>query len=125
MKHDEIIAKWNGMAPRERDAWVAEVVFNKKIGRERRIGGAVYEIGYGNVSIALDEYTKDISAAWSVLNYLRANWLTSIQDCDVFGWRVDLQSDSEYRGDIGGIIAPTAPAAICLAAIIASLETSV
>lgn len=118
MIREDIFAKWFAMAPRERDAWVAEVVFgwgSLGDGRMRSKDGFMIR--------AIPEYTTDISAAWSVFEKLRENWLPALQDCDMFGYRVVLQSDSEYRADVGGIIAPTAPEAICLAAIIAELLT--
>lgn len=128
MTRDEIITKWDGMAPRERDAWVAEVVFGQDNACDR-IGGCLKEMFGEECRCKCDEprpcphYTTDISAAWAVFEKLRENWLPGLQDCAVFGYRVDLQSDSECRADVGGVIAPTAPEAICLAAIIAETLT--
>lgn len=121
MNREQIIAKWNTLAPRERDVWVAEVVTEVK--REKRripcpdgnYGCAVAHYAY------FPRYTTDISAAWEVVEYLRKYWLVQIRDCDMFGWIIDLLSDSEYRTDIGGIHAQKVEEAICLAAIISKL----
>jgi hypothetical protein len=118
MTREEIIAKWAGLSTRERDAWVAEVVFGKRIGRERRLGGAVYEVGYGDVGIALDEYSADISAAWAVLEALNeTHWISVMR---IAG---EVNTTGNYVAEIGEHSAGSnsAPEAICLAALIAKL----
>ncbi|WP_339811233.1 hypothetical protein MKY63_00970 [Paenibacillus sp. FSL R7-0189] len=129
MNRDEIIAKWAGMTARERDAWIAEVVFGwewrepdgEDVGWYERLNNApFYDRVFTGRRRGWSPSTY-ISAAWAVFELLRKDWLPGIQDCAMFGYRVDLQSDYEYREDIGGVVAKTAPEAICLAALIAKL----
>lgn len=110
LTRDEIIAKWDGLTPRERDAWVAEVVFGWtpfKDGRMRSSDGFMIR--------AIPEYTTEIFEAWSVF--------------DSFEYGTITRMDFAYRANIRGIpgfaavFKPIAPEAICLAAIIASLQS--
>jgi hypothetical protein len=64
MTRDQIIAKWNTLSSRERDAWVAEVVFGDT---------SVFNVGEywfcGDGMLTLPFYTEDITAAWKVLTH--------------------------------------------------------
>lgn len=125
MKRTEIEAKWNTLTPRERDAWVAEVVFVRSKSEQcDRIGGCL-KLLFGADStckcdkqINVPNYTTDISAAWAVVeafDYIECARLPFRPNC--YGARIN-----GTDGDILAITqAPTAPEAICLAAIIAKL----
>ncbi|RAU96786.1 hypothetical protein [Paenibacillus sp. YN15] len=127
MKREVVIAKWSTLKPRERDAWVAEVVFGKKIGRERRIGGSVYEIGHGGIGIELDSYTTDIYAAWAAASGIPGEFILfrllpdkfvasfgySVEECPECG-------EDPFEVTAQGVASSPAEA-ICLAALIAKL----
>lgn len=116
MTRDQIIAKWNGLTPRERDAWLAEVVFGYET------YGAFYEPN--GVRVLIPRYTEDIVAAWTVFEAIKMSgaWVEVAYN----------PVHQRYRGFIGAnkvpgisgadIGAPTAPEAISLAAIIAKLS---
>jgi len=109
VKRKEIIAKWDGMGSRERDTWVAEVVFGMEtFGQFREVNG---------VRVHVSHYTSDISAAWAVLEHMNADHYVSVErlaDC--------INSTGDYVCECGGFSGwGTAPEAICLAAIIAKL----
>jgi len=132
MNREQIIAKWNTLTPRERDAWVAKVIMRY----EWYVPDYDEPTGWYMQTPHTDTFadfiftgkgadwspTTDISSAWTIVEYLRKYWLVQIRDCDVFGWVIDLLSDSEYRTDIGGIHAQKVEEAICLAAILAKLN---
>lgn len=70
MNREQIIEKWNGMTPRERDAWVAEVVFNYpnvRMFNHRYVYDNVGSLGSVMGTADVPEYTTDISAAETVL----------------------------------------------------------
>ncbi|MCG7407753.1 hypothetical protein MH117_09985 [Paenibacillus sp. ACRRX] len=132
MTREQVIEKWDGMTPRERDAWVAEVVFGKRVYCEPKIaGGRYYEVGYGYVTSELDDYTSDISSAESVLAQIpdevyiyrkpTGEFVVSFgystgecDDCNEEGFEVEAQGKAQ-----------TLQEAICLASVIAKLSTSV
>ncbi|GAA0396683.1 BC1872 family protein [Paenibacillus motobuensis] len=115
MNREQIIAKWDGMTPCERDAWVAEAVFGWDSVRIKNARIA-WELGVCGAE-TVPYYTSDISAAWAVVE--KAEWSAKIKyartnTCANFhrnGWA---QFD---------VYAPTAPEAICLAAIFAKIAT--
>jgi hypothetical protein len=123
MTRDQIIAKWNGMSPRERDAWVAEVVFEWDA---RRIADAefAYEIGVCGVE-TIPQYTEDIAAAW-VLTEENESWGVMDIDISFNPWKAGEKSVTvgAWVSGIGFTLikADTAPEAICLAATIAKLS---
>lgn len=126
MKREEIIAKWAELDARERDAWIAEVVFGLNVEYEN---GEPYvsDFGFGRV---MDAYATDISAAWTV-------WSAMLAD----GYEPLINTTSERSGSVrigGGPVGwhhvclhknnanthvelPAASEAVCLAAIIAKL----
>lgn len=133
MNCEEIIAKWAGKTARERDAWIAEVVFGHSIGRERRINGEIFVIDANaphGFQRAVPHYTTDISAAWAVWDEMREN-----------GYEPLINVTSEHSGPVIRGVCPigwhhvnmrkgtvnahvdrnSAPEAIGLAAIIAKI----
>lgn len=118
MTRDQIIAKWETLSSRERNAWVAEVVFGWDA---KRIADAefAYEIGICGVE-TIPRYTEDITAAWTVFEnhpYIEVARLPG--KVPVYGARIN---------DNNGMVCAmtqrqTAPEAIGLAAIIASLQS--
>ncbi|MEK5178460.1 hypothetical protein [Paenibacillus odorifer] len=115
MTREEIVAKWAELCARERDVWIAEVVFGLNVEYEN---GEPYvsDFGFGRV---MDEYTTDISAAWAVLEAFEYH-------------TVGTHVDGSYRAQVGrwdgkpgsrivDAYAETEPEAVCLAAIIAKL----
>lgn len=129
MNRDQIIAKWNGLSPRERDAWVAEVVFGwewHELEEERayllpppideRLGWtAMYENGIPHY---LPRYSEDISAAWAVLATFeeyeigRSEGVTVVY-AGIPGWYVRRETSDSV------------PEAISLAAVLAKLTEPV
>ncbi|MCT2195192.1 hypothetical protein M3G15_08565 [Paenibacillus sp. p3-SID1389] len=127
MTRDEIIAKWDGMAPRERDAWVAEVVFGSKIvsvADDDDFHVELPSVGGITACIILPRYTTDISAAWTVVDASKTEFLVRRRTCGL-GYRAWV-SLSRYDASAGvSINSPSASEAICLAAIIAKLRPAV
>lgn len=123
MNRTEIEAKWNTLTARERDAWVAEVVFGLSIGRERRINGDIFisepNAPHGFQRLA-PKYTTDISAAWSVATEFPIHNAGLDSHVAEYQARVG-QGDGGVGMRVSYAYAPTAPEAICLAAIIAKL----
>ncbi|MCR8843141.1 hypothetical protein NQ117_05565 [Paenibacillus sp. SC116] len=128
MNRKQIIEKWDGMSPRERDAWVAEVVFEQRVDNgvgcpfaESFPGDHFFVISGGDVR-KLPNYTTDISAAWKVFEchpYVEAARIPGT--VTTYGVRINNSND-------GTVLAmtqkPTFPEAICLAALIAKLPDS-
>lgn len=111
MTREEIIAKWDGLTPRERDAWIAEVVMGATLTADRR------RLYYGNASVP--RYTEDISAAWAVFAQFPYIEVARIPGALVtYGVRINDLDDGSVRAMTQ---ADTAPEAIGLAAIIAKL----
>ncbi|MGF7045755.1 hypothetical protein J2T13_000215 [Paenibacillus sp. DS2015] len=104
MKREEIIAKWDGMKPRDRDAWVfydvLELMPLDTIPNE--FGG------FGTIP----RYTTDISAAWAIMTQCKADEIPAKVEAGI-EWCVVI------RG--AHVFSESAPEAICLAAIIAKL----
>lgn len=114
MNREQIIEKWNGMTPRERDAWVAEVVFGEQtLGRIRNRHG---------VRGVIPQYSTDISAAWTVFESFddfRIQRYETISGTFKYGCRSDFIVDAKWQS--ASVSLEFAPEAICLAAIIAKL----
>ena len=86
------------------DAWVAEAVF----GAVLHDNGMWYTDAHGRELFSVESFSTDIAAAWEVVGLLLDN-------------EFDLDYDNEYRcffaGDNNFGLAPTAPLAICRAAL--------
>ncbi|WP_339306814.1 hypothetical protein [Paenibacillus sp. FSL R5-0519] len=130
MKREEIIAKWDGMSARERDAWIAHVLFGWT-GADVDTADFAYEAGLTGID-QYPSYTTDMSDAWIVWKSLLAEGCeplintTSSRSSNVRsgevpeGWtHVCIHKDDvNYHVSI-----KEAPEAIGLAAIIAKLST--
>lgn len=115
MIREEIIAKWDGMNPRDRDAWVAEVVIRTTVYRD--IMGDVYDNCTG---LPLPEYTTEISAAWTVLNeFDDINIRRYVTAANEYMYVCKIEDDE--RKFYAEVYAKTAPEAMSLAGIIAKL----
>ncbi|GMA50155.1 hypothetical protein GCM10025857_15120 [Alicyclobacillus contaminans] len=95
--------KWSEMSPRERDALVAEKVMGyTECGKEEPI-----------------EYTTHISAAWDVVDRMQQlGWNMDLMNAYIVPeigrqWGCDLRDGRNLVVGLG----PTAPEAICLAAL--------
>lgn len=144
MTRDQIIAKWNALEPRKRDAWVAIVVFGwfdcdivprggygrmilvPPIDDERRGWATTYdEYGFPHW---LPHYTEDIDAAWAVVNET-AKW--GGMDIGCYGkpgaqfYVAATHTDTAPYQRMVSVTRSSAPEAICLAAIIAKLAPAV
>lgn len=124
MTRDEILAKWERMTPRERDAWVAEKVMGWT---KERTGENVWYEPESRLWKPMDHITTlprfstDIAAAWKVVEKItKKGFDVSILVVD--GYNIDVGIDL-YAGDT--LVkrlshhAPTAPEAICKAALLA------
>lgn len=115
MIREEIIAKWNGMNPQDRDAWVAEVVIRTTVYRD--IMGDVYDNCTG---LPIPQYTTDISAAWAVFDEFDEinirGYVTAANEC-MYVCKIE----DDERNLYADVSTKTAPEAISLAAIIAKL----
>lgn len=125
MNRTEIEAKWNTLTPRERDAWVAEVVFGRTIMYEKRVGGNI-SVNQDGRPTFLSAYTSDISAAWSVVDYISDVIPCHFEITTVWPnpdnikeyMATLLSASGNYRVET---ICPKATEAICLSAITAKL----
>lgn len=117
MNPDQIIAKWESMSSRKRNAWVAEVIFGWKAVRIKDAEYA-YELGVCCVE-TIPHYTEDISAAWTLME--TASFSVDINTTPS-STRVNFHRNGWSQYDVWR---PTAPDAICLAAMVAKLTTEV
>ncbi|WP_110930941.1 BC1872 family protein [Paenibacillus bouchesdurhonensis] len=124
MTREEIEAKWEGMTPRERDAWIATDV----MGYERVRGNDSY-VRKNNMASFPKMYSSDISAAWEVeariLETYRLSYAMSLAEV-VSGKRVNLPDElddfiTECSDNLLALIHAT-PAQRCKAALLAVLE---
>ena len=132
MNREQIIEKWDGMTPRERDAWVAEVVFGcKSIGKHGDMYIGVFTEGGEDYATDIPHYTSDISAAWEVVTHMIAEeyepTINTVTNQSV-GYLLGEAELNDYhccfaKGRVLHVRVhrKTAPEAICLAAIIAML----
>ena len=99
-------------AGRELDALVAQAVFNEEVRQKR----AVHDIDnlYISGELPLPQYSTDISAAWQVVEKIKHTLFIIRQDD---AWFIG-SSDKLYHDNMNIISeAPTAPLAICRAAL--------
>ncbi|MNW47530.1 hypothetical protein D3C74_248630 [compost metagenome] len=128
MNRDEVVAKWNSMQPRERDAWVADSLpgYPVRMLNEVRNGSfkpeydcPVLDLGNGRYT-HIPRYSTLIEDAWSIVELMKSefNICTYMHGEEGFedGWTVKFKE----HGFVMGM--PTAPEAICLAALIAQGE---
>lgn len=112
---EQITEKWDGMTPRERDAWVAKEI----TGAERKKKLIPCPDGIEGCAVAhyayYPHYTTDISAAWEVVETFGHACLTK-RHFDV--WYCEILNDGIF------VEAPSASEAICLAALVAKLTES-
>ncbi|MGV2359829.1 MAG UNVERIFIED_CONTAM: hypothetical protein MIN83_00245 [Paenibacillus polymyxa] len=122
MNRDEVIAKWNSMQPRERDAWVAEKVMGLELSDNMLAAYPKYRLpDYPDYFRDVPNYSTDIGAAWEVSQKYPIMKLTRTKIFEI--------SPAEYictfwnDADSGPIEVPatTAQEAVCLAALIAVL----
>ncbi|WDM22627.1 BC1872 family protein [Paenibacillus polymyxa] len=141
MNRDEVIAKWNSMQPRERDAWIAKDVMCWSVYRydkdvpercyymlvNESFDSVVNEVGWNAGERKTEEeawedcphFTTDISAAWEVIE--KAEIMDRIQlglYPTSFGKWIAKSYMAGYENC--RVQADSAPEAICLAALIAT-----
>jgi hypothetical protein len=113
---ESIIVKWSGMKPRERDAWVAEVVFGIHTATKwfNCYNGAKSWLMEHRATFP--RYTTDISAAWTVV--------AAMGDClHLREHGAEGEWEAMFCGSgCDGASGETAPLAICLAALIALIN---
>lgn len=118
MTKEEVIAKWNSLSPRERDAWIAETMMGLKLDKHRP-GMYLAEL----YSAYIPNYSEKMSAAWQVLGKFP---LWSMSRTEVFEGSVTYEvsvwstTESDPVDMIGNVFASIA----CLAALIAHYETN-
>lgn len=124
MNREQIEAKWNTLTPRERDAWVAEVITKPipEYDEKFRLDG--YRLANGSWTSSLPNYTTDISEAWVVMEEFDYHEVST----NLFS---DLDYEYKYCARVGlSTVRSTnitygygnkAPEAICIAAINAKL----
>ena len=102
MTRDEVQAKWDALTPRERDAWVAEAVMGWQW-----------------------TYTSDIAAAWQVVEKMMEGEHNSFRLFRCDGFPESRRCAASFKPSVESALklveAPTAPEAICLAALMAVL----
>ncbi|RCX22886.1 hypothetical protein DFP94_101475 [Fontibacillus phaseoli] len=128
MTRGEIIAKWDGMAPRERDAWVAEAVFGWRKEERPNSPESEYNAWYwvnssGNVEVPVNFFkpTRLLDDAWSVLEVFYA-YIVKRND-GVNHYFAAIKTDE--GAFVSQAYGEAAPEAMCLAAIIARLTEEV
>lgn len=127
MKREEIIAKWDGMSARERDAWIAHVLFGWT-GADIDMTDLAYKHGITGVA-QYPSYTTHMHDAWRVVRAIPGEFFlyrkTPDQYVASFGYSAEecpecgidpFEVTAQGKGK-------TAPEAIGLAAIIAKLAT--
>lgn len=119
MKREEIIAKWAEMSARERDAWIAKVVFGcTGIGNFGALLIGVFTEDGGQFAADIPQYTTDISAAWAVFEHYPYIEVARLPGVKV----IHAVRINGLDGSIRTITQePTFPDAVCLAALIAEL----
>lgn len=122
MNRDEVIAKWNSMQPRERDAWVAEKVMGLELSDNMLAAYPKYRLpDYPDYFRDVPNYSTDISAAWEVIE--KPEIMDRIQVGlypTSFGKWIAKSYMAGYENC--RIQADSAPEAICLATLIAQGE---
>ena len=127
-------------ANRETDALIAERVMGWEKSPARvsfRLGGYLVDPGEnvytdksGNTyaTFEVPEFTKDIAAAWQVMDWMRENTVEKYTAPSLFsvphGWSMVLYEKNDNHAPAWlDAFAPTAPLAICRAALLAVMET--
>lgn len=116
MTRDEVIAKWNSMQPRERDAWIAVDVMGKK--------KSVFLEGWistGDFEHCPKPYTTDIGTAWEVAQRYPIMTLTRTQIFEISPAEYSCTFWSDADSSPIEVPATTAQEAVCLAALISVL----
>ena len=129
MNRTEIEAKWNTLTPRERDAWVAEVVFGVPVQYEYSPRGPVYldKRTLMDSRTHIRNYTTNLNAAMVLLDTVSGE-LYIYRENPTFNFVVSFGYSTEECSECGEdefeVEAQgkgTLPEAICLAALIAKL----
>lgn len=110
MTKKEVIAKWNSLSPRERDAWIAETVMGLKL--DKHIPGNCLK---NSMSIPIYRYSSYTSVAWGVIEKMQGEW----------SWEMKMTNaaqEVDVRIGKGYATSENVPEAICLAALIAHYE---
>lgn len=124
MTRDQIIAKWETLTPRERDAWVAEVVTEITPEYDEKLKWSGWKTGPNSWSSSIPFYSTEIAAAWTIVDANKTEFLVR-RRLGGSSYRAWIMT-SVYNPDVGVCAtAKTAPEAISLAAIIAKLTLSV
>ena len=126
MTRDEVQVRWDELTPRERDAWVAEAV----MGWTPRECGWIFDTPDGSVRVIGNgamcwDPTRRIAAAWQVVEKIQEGKHNSFRlfRCDSFpeSRRCAVSFKPSVESALKLVEAPTAPEAICLAALMAVL----
>lgn len=119
MTREEVIAKWNSMQLRERDAWVAEKVMGLELSDNMLAAYPKYRLpDYPDYFRDVPNYSTDISAAWEVLEHVKCDDYSVGGSAELAEHYVEFQQEGNYSQ----AHAKTVPEAICLAALIAQGE---
>ncbi|MEJ3717073.1 hypothetical protein WGM54_03535 [Paenibacillus polymyxa] len=127
MTRNEVIAKWNSMQPRERDAWVANSLPGYPVRMLNEVTRGAFKPEYDRLVLDLGNgrynniprYSTHIEYAWNIVELMKSefNICTYMLGEEGFedGWTVKFKE----HGFVMGM--PSAPEAICLAALISVL----
>ncbi|GIP02085.1 hypothetical protein J28TS4_04920 [Paenibacillus lautus] len=117
MKREEILAKWESLKPRERDAWVAEVVF-----KDTNVFNVAEHWFCGHGMFTLPLYTEGVSEAWEIAEQYP---IATVERVEIFEGNIEVKATLwegfDYREPVEAT-AKTVPEAICKAALLAVLE---
>jgi hypothetical protein len=128
---EEILSKYDNMAPRERDCWIADKIFNRKINYLLPLMYKTESIEYckqnnpnilnGTVVQIIKPYSTCISSSWEVVNKLidrgfHVNvYINDAKACSVG----ILKKTGDYLPAVCNTHCATFPESICKAALIA------
>lgn len=118
MDREQVIAKWDGMTPRERDAWVGEDVMKiwPEFDEKFQLDG--WKTGPTTWTSSIPNYTTDISAAWALAEQYP---IAKLERVEIFEGNVEVIAELWSGFDHQDIVeahAKTASEAVCLAALI-------
>lgn len=127
LTREQVTEKWDGMTPRERDAWVAEVV----TGVERKKKRVPCPDGIEGCAVAhyayYPHYTTDITAAWEVVDK-SAEWggmeLGCFNKPNAKIYVACTYTDTAPDQRLISITKESASEAVCLTALVAKLTES-
>ncbi|CAH1205719.1 hypothetical protein PAECIP111893_02401 [Paenibacillus plantiphilus] len=116
MNKEEVIAKWNNLSLRERDAWIAETLMGLELDKYRT--GNYLK---GGMSIPIKRYSSYTSVAMDIITKI-----TDKSEHEGCGPCVRIEHDGIWHVSIGikRAMNESLPEAICLAALIAHYETN-